>query len=58
MMHNQTKKYIDQLQEFVQSLNSLPFLNSLGGKRPKDVGYENQNGSIRGSAGEVQGKEE
>ncbi len=38
------KKYIDRLQEFVQSLNSR-HLNSLGRKRPKDVSYES-NGSI------------
>ncbi|MCP4606385.1 MAG: hypothetical protein GY847_38740 [Proteobacteria bacterium] len=41
MTHNRTKRYIDQLQEFVLSLNSRP-LKSLGGISPKDVNYQNQ----------------
>ncbi len=55
MMCKQTKKYIDRLQEFVQSLNSHR-LNSLGGKRPKDVGYENQMEVYEAQLGKYRGK--
>ncbi len=55
MTHNSTKKYIYRLQEFVQSLNSH-HLNLLGGKRPKDIGYENQTEVYEAQLGGYRGK--
>ncbi len=55
MMRNRMKKYIDRLQEFMQSLNSRR-LNLLGGKRPKDVSYENQMEVYETQLGKYRGK--
>ncbi len=42
MTENNTKRYIDHLEDFVTSLNSRK-LKSLGGRAPKDVTFDNQN---------------
>ncbi len=55
MTHRRTKKYIDHLQEFVDSLNSRP-LKSLGGLRPKDVTYQNQGEVYRAQLGRFRGR--
>ncbi len=55
MMQNRTRKYIDCLQEFVDSLNSRP-LKSLGGRRPKDITYDNQMEVYEAQLGRYRGR--
>ncbi|MCP4581469.1 MAG: transposase family protein, partial [candidate division Zixibacteria bacterium] len=55
MTHERTRKYIDHLQEFVDSLNSRP-LKNLGGLRPKDVTYQNQIEVYHAQLGKYRGR--
>ncbi len=55
MTHRRARKYIDQLEEFVDSLNSRP-LKSLGGLRPKDVTYQNQTEVYQAQLGKYRGR--
>ncbi len=55
MTHMRTKKCIDHIQEFVDSLNSRP-LGCLGGLRPNEVSYGNQTDVYKAQLGRFRGK--